>query len=48
VAKLSTYLTGTGGAQTGNLADSVAMQRKDIFYLIKLIIFFLFLLYLRI
>jgi hypothetical protein len=35
VAKLSTYLTGAGGAQTGNLADSVAMQRKDIFSINK-------------
>jgi hypothetical protein len=30
VAKLSTYLTGAGGAQAGNLTDPVAMQRKDL------------------
>ncbi|CAF4786621.1 unnamed protein product, partial [Rotaria sp. Silwood1] len=29
VAKLSTYLTGVGGAQTGNLADPVAIQQYN-------------------
>ncbi|CAF4181677.1 unnamed protein product, partial [Rotaria magnacalcarata] len=29
VAKLSTYLTGVGGAQAGNLTDPVAMQQYN-------------------
>jgi hypothetical protein len=43
VAKLSTYLTGAGGAQTGNLTDPVAMQRKNILYInLKKLLFLIF------
>lgn len=40
MAKLSTYLTGVGGAQSGNLADPVAMQRNNSPYMNELFLEF--------